>query len=688
MIFLVVGLSVGANNPILNYSVENPERVLVYATPFEVNSYEGFSIWRSESFLNRLWISATNAGLYARNSTKHWVPDLASGYPLITGNSTEYTVSLRTDAKFPDGTPISADDVIFSYKVLLSPSINRISYWQFTQFFDNSSFVKIDNTTVKFILNKPYVFALSLLSEPIVEKKTFQSQYDACDSGDQNACFWEDYNGTYAQGAGPFMVDFIDLQNNIISLVKNPNYWNQSLTDRIVIKTIYNRLEALNQLKTGEVDLLDPYYMFPLSEVENTTNIKLLKANSPVHQEISLNHKSPYWGNGSAVPDGNHSDDAMDALLIRRAMSHIVDRQNIVDQILGGLGMPAASTMPASSFGWDPNLKADEYNITLARDLMTQAGFNYSNLIDSNGDGVYETFFFNVTVLSPNTNPARNQWVADFVQELPKIGIGVKQHISTGWGNIISRTFGASNPPGLYDEGGYDIFFVGYSWSIDWDPSGLYEESSFLPSGWNFYNYVNHTLENLISNYLSSNNQTEIIKNAHVVQKAIHDDLPVIPLIFTKSLLVMNSNVSGIDADLFVVLKLQWNKIVGIEREHTVTSTGSTMTTEPSTPSTTPTSSSSFTTTETNTMTTSSSSQMSSSKKTTRQSSITTPNTSSTVEETDTTSLNSTSIGSSQLNETKSVFSSPSLTGSETIIGMVVIGLFSLVLTRKRKIKT
>jgi hypothetical protein len=92
---------------------------------------------------------------------------------------------------------------------------------------------------------------------------------------------------------------------------------------------------------------------------------------------------------------------------------------------------------------------------------------------------------FSLNLLSPNTSAARNQWSLLMENQLPKIGIGVDFHESTGWGNIGPRTW--SYPLIDYDyvptyaEGGYDILFVGWSWGLDWDPTGLFDSASLVP---------------------------------------------------------------------------------------------------------------------------------------------------------------------------------------------------------------
>jgi len=83
----------------------------------------------------------------------------------------------------------------------------------------------------------------------------------------------------------------------------------------------------------------------------------------------------------------------------------------------------------------------------------------------SNSDEPNPLFY--ISLLSPNTNPARNQWAALMEEQLQKIGIGIAFHESTGWGNIMPRVW--AYPVGnegyydyipIYEEGGYEVFMI------------------------------------------------------------------------------------------------------------------------------------------------------------------------------------------------------------------------------------
>jgi ABC-type transport system substrate-binding protein len=159
---------------------------------------------------------------------------------------------------------------------------------------------------------------------------------------------------------------------------------------------------------------------------------------------------------------------------------------------------------------------------------------------------------FNINLLSPNTSPARNQWSLLMEQTLPKIGIGITFHESTGWGNIGPRTW--SYPVGveydyvpLYEFGGYDLLFVGWSWSLDLNLQGLYEASAITPNGDNHYQYNNPTYDALLADYMAEFDIPTQLDLAKQLQGILYEDQPAIPIIYARSLFGLKDNLEGID---------------------------------------------------------------------------------------------------------------------------------------------
>lgn len=310
----------------------------------------------------------------------------------------------------------------------------------------------------------------------------------------------------------------------------------------------------------------------------------------PSHQELALNHLHPMYGTGKGLPGMNDATDVdawAAALNVRKAMSHITDRGFIVDQISIGLAIPATTSMPRAAVGYDLTIPHRAYSIIKAKEFMTEAGLNYDTLTDSDNDGVYETSFFEITVLSPNTKIERNEWSENYILELPKIGIGVKEHISTGWAEIGPRTFGwkgtGGAPVPLYDDEGYDVLFVGHDWSLDYDPQELYREPNRLGGGdGNFYNFDLDSLQtdlvSLIRDYLSELDFTLRNEKVKLVQLELYEYLPAIPIIYPISQWGFRGGINGYDALLLSQTSMEWDRLQNVRRELILTNNNLTMT--------------------------------------------------------------------------------------------------------------
>ncbi|MHA1304014.1 MAG: ABC transporter substrate-binding protein, partial [Candidatus Heimdallarchaeaceae archaeon] len=140
-------------------------------------------------------------------------------------------------------------------------------------------------------------------------------------------------------------------------------------------------------------------------------------------------------------------------------------------------------------------------------------------------------------------------------QELPKIGIGISVHESTGWGNIVPRTWGY--PVGeefdyipTYEEGGYDILFVGWYLGLDWDPTRLFSSDYIVPRGDNMYQYSNPEFDRKLAEYLSELDDTARIAKSKELQAILYEDLPSIPIVYPRDIYGLSDTLSGIDTTL------------------------------------------------------------------------------------------------------------------------------------------
>ncbi|MHA1868236.1 MAG: ABC transporter substrate-binding protein [Candidatus Heimdallarchaeaceae archaeon] len=161
---------------------------------------------------------------------------------------------------------------------------------------------------------------------------------------------------------------------------------------------------------------------------------------------------------------------------------------------------------------------------------------------------------FYIALLSPITCTQRNQWSFLMEEELPKIGIGIARHEATGWGNIMPRVW--SYPVGeegyydhipTYEEGGYDILFIGWNWLLDWDPTWCFDSASIVPAGDNMYQYNNPEFDKKLEEYITELDENARIAKGEELQAILYDDLPAITILYPREIYALNKSTSGID---------------------------------------------------------------------------------------------------------------------------------------------
>ena len=159
---------------------------------------------------------------------------------------------------------------------------------------------------------------------------------------------------------------------------------------------------------------------------------------------------------------------------------------------------------------------------------------------------------FHVTLTVPSTNPSRQAWSEIIYNNMLAAGISVDRVIQD-WGTIYDR---ALDPPPevrgkTFDEGGYDMLFVGYAMSTDPDPYALYH-SSQVPPGQNYYNWENaenDRLCELIKTTVDENQRLEYVKEW---QKLAFEELPSITLHYDKEVVCFDP--TALQGDPFEIL--------------------------------------------------------------------------------------------------------------------------------------
>lgn len=544
-------------NTIIVFPIITTEGQAIYAVYYALPSeIDRFSQFAPQSYATDQLLSAVSAGLYSLSvdDDEYYEPDLAQDFPTVSENGTVYSVSLKPSLKFSDGSPVNAKDVVFTYRSLLSPAINKRNYNFYHNYFSsNDSISQIDDLSIRFEIKNYTGGIMQLLSAYIQPEAHFQVRLD------NNEFDWnsDDFSDTIS--AGPFVLNDLNQNNSYVVVNRNQQYWNGDnvASDHIHFIHIADKNVALEMARGNKAYLLDYHYNFSKDEIDDLTGIIQKNIILAAHQELGINHLHPYIGSGELLPAENKTDGAKN---VRKAISHLIERDQIVEYTLEGMAEAAATIVPNPSYGFTDELDYRNYSLGVARNYLRSAGLDFSDLGYKDADGKYSNSFFDITIIVPTGNLISTDWIDLMIQELPKVGIGVNI-VDMGHNEIYERTIGAITPPSVYSNGGFDIIINEYFWSKDFNPYGIFESFNIVPHGQNIYNF-NNSYYDMISSELSlaidSDNQTRLMRD---LQDFVYDWEIVIPIIYPKANWVFSYDLWGYDLNLLSQCKFNWTPI-------------------------------------------------------------------------------------------------------------------------------
>ncbi len=347
-----------------------------------------------------------------------------------SANGLDWTITIRKGALWQSGVEITADDFVWTRWALLNPKTastglgNDVQYLGNVvdfKFLDNTtatldnrekptdkiergSWTTVDRYTFKFHMPDIYAFtgqtyaAFSPLPKHILEKfkpETWDTIPYSTASG-KATYTWDTakYGGTGSYsavgpvGAGPYYMDSFDFTRNLATMKKFKQFWNATGLERMgrfsveTFKVVWigSKDAAIAALRNKEVDVLENNYQLA-RDVPTLTQMgaNVLKRASLGWQEQGFNLKHPVFGTGVDTPLGksNPSMAAEAARHVRKAVSHLIPREQIVTELLAGAAAPLATFVGP---GWgalnNPTLKPDAFDLSMAASELRAAGYN------------------------------------------------------------------------------------------------------------------------------------------------------------------------------------------------------------------------------------------------------------------------------------------------------------------------
>ncbi|MDB9518895.1 ABC transporter substrate-binding protein [Roseofilum reptotaenium CS-1145] len=380
----------------------------------------------------------TYKGLIETNGlTGEIEPGLAQSWQ-ISNQGKRIIFTLRENLQWSDGSPLTTDDVVFSYNdVYLNEAIPTSA--RFVLMIGESRALptvrKLDDRRVEFTIPEPFAPFLRSTGLPILPAHVLKPTIDNQDS-EGNPIFLSTW-GTDTPVEqivvnGPYQVERYNTTQRVI-FNRNPYYWKKDEggdrlpnIDRIIWQIVESTDTSFLQFRSGSLDLVDvsPEY-FSLLKKEEDRGKFIIHGRQPTLSSVFIT-----FNLNKASRDGKPLVDPVKSrwfnnVKFRQAVAYALDRQTMVNNIYRGLGEPQYSNIPVQSpyyFSPEEGLKIYEFNQEQAQSLLEEAGFQYNRagqLEDDRGNLV------RFTLLTNAGNKIREALGVQIKQDLSKIGIQV-----------------------------------------------------------------------------------------------------------------------------------------------------------------------------------------------------------------------------------------------------------------------
>ncbi len=432
------------------------------------------------------------------------VPDLIEVIPTVEngGISSDYlnfTYKLRKNARWHDGSPVTSEDVRFTFEVIMDPKVNVESRegWNVI-----ASVETPDSHTVVFHLKNTFpdfvseiLFDESVLPRHLLENDTGEKFHQA---GFHRAPI----------GSGPFVFKEWKSGSHLV-LVRNDLYYGEGpYLDGVNFKFIPDENALLVQLKTGEVDVYDNADMSFLGQLEAIPGIDVHLTPIMMYEHIDLN-----------TENGILRDKR-----VRQALGFATNRQAIADIVYDGRVETAPlDEYPSSKYFNDAAASKVRFNPLEARRLLRDAGW-----ADEDGDGILEKDGRDLVLVISTTSGRINREKTQTVLQGQYREVGIDLRIKNHNASVLYASYEEN---GILKRGKFDLAL--YAWLSSPEPAtkvDLYSLRNIPPDGQNHPRIRHPGLTALLEEGANEIDVERRVRIYHDIADILVDEVPVIPL--------------------------------------------------------------------------------------------------------------------------------------------------------------
>lgn len=473
------------------------------------------------------------ASLFTEDSeTLQPLPYLAETYT-VSADRKSYTFVLNKNAKWQDGTPVTTEDVKFTFDTIMDEKVDAAA---FRSYIEGITVEVKDTHTFVFKVKEPKFDTLrSLYLITIIQKKQFAGEKDFNTSkGILNPI-----------GNGPYVLKTFS-RDQRIELERNKDWWgykvphlkNRHNPDKIVFRIIPDINLEYERFLKGEIDVMS--YGGAGAEIfaKKIRGTDKSKVGDRPHSGKSvwateIENKAP---RGYAYVGWNLRRPYFSSKKTRQALAHLADTQQISEKVFYGYQFQSTSPFGSLTMNSDPELrkpgKMITYDVKKALQLLREDGWTDSdkdNVLDKVIDGKKVPFKF---VLRYNSNnPARGKIAQILKENFKKAGINIDIR-AMEWNAYLEDI----------DKRDFDAIIMGWTATPYPNPKQIWHTDSEKNQGSNFVSFSNKKVDELID---KANLEFDLAKRSKILQeinRILYDEQPYMWLVEPKSMLASFSS--------------------------------------------------------------------------------------------------------------------------------------------------
>ena len=439
------------------------------------------------------------------------VPDLAKAWT-FSKDCLTLDFTLHDNVKWHDGKPFTAEDVVFTWQTTMDgrvPSPYKSDY---------ESVDKVEargRNDVRVTYKRPYAKALISWAVPMLPRHLLHSYVSNGNIKDAPQ------NWTAPVGTGPYKFKEFKSGEKVV-VVANPEYFmGRPHMARVVYRIIPSQATIFLELKAKGVD------------VAGLTALQYARQTEYPAFDKSYN-KFRYPGSGYTYFGMNLKDPRFADKRVRRAFAHAINKQELLDGVVLGLGREATGPFRPGTWADNPNVKGIPFDPKKAVALLAEAGWR-----EKNADGllVKDGVPFTFELLTNQGNDERKK-VAEIIQaRLREIGVGVEIRILE-WAALLKEHIKKRQ---------FQAIILGWGTGTDPDQYVVWHSSQSGPDQLNHISYNNQEADSLLEAGRSSCVQADRVRYYHRLHQLLADDQPLVFLYWRDALPVVSSRIYGIE---------------------------------------------------------------------------------------------------------------------------------------------